>query len=59
LYWSRELRWQQIVFNLATPRLSIWVAAAVAGIRPLISTDSSLGLTSSSALLFSRFSISF
>ena len=43
LYWSRGLRWQQIVFNLATPPLSIWVAAAVAGIRPLISTDSSFG----------------
>jgi putative nucleotidyltransferase with HDIG domain len=43
LYWSRGLRWQQILFNLATPPLSIWVAAAVAGIRPLISTESSFG----------------
>jgi len=43
LYWTRRLRWQQVIFNLATPPLSIWVAAAVAGIRPLLSTDSSFG----------------
>lgn len=28
----RRLRWQQIIFNLAAPALSIWTAARVAGI---------------------------
>lgn len=31
----RRLRWQQVVFNMAAPPLSIWVAARVAGIAPL------------------------
>ena len=31
----RRLRWQQVVFNMAAPPLSIWVAARVAGIQPL------------------------
>jgi len=37
----RRLRWQQVVFNMAAPPLSIWVAAKVAGIdRPF--TNSTL-----------------
>lgn len=39
LYWSRKLRWQQIVFNLAAPALSVWIAASLAGIDPLLLTD--------------------
>jgi putative nucleotidyltransferase with HDIG domain len=32
--WSRKrLRWQQVVFNLATPPLAIWLAAHLAGIN--------------------------
>jgi putative nucleotidyltransferase with HDIG domain len=35
----RRLRWQQVIFNLAAPALSIWTAARVAGIsRPLAGT---------------------
>lgn len=29
---GRRQRWEQVVFNLATPPLSIWVAASVAGL---------------------------
>jgi putative nucleotidyltransferase with HDIG domain len=39
LFFSRGLRWQQIVFNLAAPPLSIWIAATVARIDPLFRTD--------------------
>ena len=39
LFWSRGLRWQQIVFNLAAPPLSIWIAATLAGLDPLFKTD--------------------
>ncbi len=39
LYWSRKLRWQQIVFNLSAPALSVWIAASMAGITPLLLTD--------------------
>jgi putative nucleotidyltransferase with HDIG domain len=39
LFWSRGLRWQQIVFNLAAPPLSIWLAATVARIEPLFKTS--------------------
>ncbi len=42
LAWSRRLRWEQVVFNLAAPALSIWVAATVAEIRPLFATESAL-----------------
>lgn len=35
----RRLRWQQIIFNLSAPPLSIWTAAQVAGInQPLAGT---------------------
>jgi putative nucleotidyltransferase with HDIG domain len=43
LYWSRKLRWQQIVFNLAAPALSVWIAATLAGINPLLLTDPVFG----------------
>jgi putative nucleotidyltransferase with HDIG domain len=43
LFWWRGLRWQQILFNMAAPPLSIWAAAAVAGIQPLFRTDPSFG----------------
>src|SRR5690606_98452 len=39
LFWSRGLRWQQVVFNLAAPPLSIWLAATLAGIEPLFRTS--------------------
>ena len=39
LYWARGLKWQQVLFNLAAPPLSIWVAANIAGITPLLATD--------------------
>lgn len=38
LFWSRGLRWQQIIFNLAAPALSIWLAATFARIEPLFNT---------------------
>jgi putative nucleotidyltransferase with HDIG domain len=39
LYISGTLKWQQVLFNLAAPPLSVWVAAHVSGITPLLSTD--------------------
>jgi putative nucleotidyltransferase with HDIG domain len=39
LYFSRGIRWQQVIFNLGLPPLSIWVAAFVAGIEPLFRTE--------------------
>lgn len=39
LFWSRGLRWEQIVFNLTAPPLSIWLAATIAGIDPLFRTS--------------------
>jgi putative nucleotidyltransferase with HDIG domain len=38
LYLSRGLRWQQVIFNLATPPLAIFVAATIANIDPLVSS---------------------
>lgn len=43
LYWSRGLRWQQVLFNLAAPPFSIWLAATAAGIEPLYATDPVFG----------------
>ena len=43
LYWSRGLRWQQILFNLATPPLAIFLAASLAGVEPLVSTTPDFG----------------
>ena len=39
LFISGTLRWQQVLFNLAAPPVSVWVAANLAGISPLLSTD--------------------
>lgn len=39
LFWSRGLRWQQVIFNLAAPALSIWLAATIARIEPLFNTS--------------------
>jgi putative nucleotidyltransferase with HDIG domain len=39
LTWSRGLRWQQVLFNLTAPPLSIWIAATLAGIEPQFQTD--------------------
>lgn len=39
LIWSRGLRWQQVVFNLGLPPLSIWLAASIAGIEALFRTE--------------------
>lgn len=38
----RRLRWQQILFNIAGPALSIWTAAQVAGIREPLDGPTSL-----------------
>lgn len=43
LFWIRRLRWQQILFNLAAPPLSIWLAATVAGVDPLFRTAPNFG----------------
>lgn len=39
LFVSGALRWQQVLFNLAAPPLSVWIAAHLSGITPLLSTD--------------------
>jgi putative nucleotidyltransferase with HDIG domain len=39
LFLSGALKWQQVLFNLAAPPLSVWVAAHLSGITPLLSTD--------------------
>ena len=39
LFISGALKWQQVLFNLAAPPLSVWVAAHLSGITPLLSTD--------------------
>ena len=37
---KRRLRFEQVLFNLAAPALSIWIAANVAHIKPLASVES-------------------
>lgn len=44
LFWIRRLRWQQILFNLAAPPLSIWLAATIAGVGPLFRTSPQFGV---------------
>jgi putative nucleotidyltransferase with HDIG domain len=39
LYISRTLKWQQVFFNLAAPPLSVWIAARLTNITPLLATD--------------------
>lgn len=39
LYISGTLRWQQVLFNLAAPPVSVWFAANLSGITPLLSTN--------------------
>lgn len=39
LLWSGGIRWQQFVFNLGLPVLSVWLAAYIAGIEPLFKTE--------------------
>jgi putative nucleotidyltransferase with HDIG domain len=39
LFLSGALRWQQVLFNLAAPPLSVWIAAHLSGITPLLSTE--------------------
>ena len=39
LLWAQGLRWQQVVFNLSGPALSIWIAATLSGVEPLFRTD--------------------
>ena len=39
LLWSGGLRWQQFVFNLGLPVLSVWLAAYIAGIEPLFKQE--------------------
>ena len=39
LLWSGGIRWQQFVFNLGLPVLSVWLAAYIAGIEPLFRTE--------------------
>ncbi len=38
LFLSGTLRWQQVLFNLAAPPVSVWVAANLSGISPLLGT---------------------
>jgi putative nucleotidyltransferase with HDIG domain len=38
LYIGGALRWQQVLFNLAAPPVSVWVAAKISGIVPVVST---------------------
>lgn len=38
LYLSGALRWQQVFFNLAAPPVSVWIAAHLAGITPVLGT---------------------
>jgi putative nucleotidyltransferase with HDIG domain len=35
----RRLRWQQVIFNMAAPPLSIWVAARLAGIKQPLGSE--------------------
>jgi putative nucleotidyltransferase with HDIG domain len=39
LFLAGALRWQQVLFNLAAPPLSVWIAAHLSGITPLLATD--------------------
>jgi putative nucleotidyltransferase with HDIG domain len=39
LFWSRGLRWQQVIFNLSASPLSIWTAASLARIEPRFKTE--------------------
>ncbi len=39
---KRRLRFEQVLFNLAAPALSIWIAAHVAGIKPIASSTESI-----------------
>ena len=41
LYISRTLKWQQVLFNLAAPPVSVWVAATLTRITPIWATDPS------------------
>ncbi len=45
LFWKLKLRWQQLVFNLAAPPLSIWIASALAGVQPTFKTNPSFDVT--------------
>ncbi|HKV99082.1 MAG TPA: HD domain-containing phosphohydrolase [Vicinamibacterales bacterium] len=42
LFFTRRLRWEQIVFNLAASPLALWIAAQSAQIPPLFQTDQKL-----------------
>ncbi|HVX90062.1 MAG TPA: HD domain-containing phosphohydrolase [Candidatus Paceibacterota bacterium] len=44
LFWIRRLKWQQILFNLAAPPLSIWLAATIAAVDPLFRTAPAFGV---------------
>jgi len=44
LFISGALRWQQVLFNLAAPPVSVWVAAKLTGITPLLKTSPSWDL---------------
>jgi putative nucleotidyltransferase with HDIG domain len=39
LFLSGALRWQQVLFNLAAPPLSVWSAAKISGITQLLATE--------------------
>ena len=45
LYISGTLRWQQVLFNLAAPPLSVWVAANLSGITPILGTKPSFDVS--------------
>lgn len=43
LYIQGVLRWQQVLFNLAAPPVSVWIAANLTGIVPLLQTTPGFG----------------
>ena len=43
LYLVKGLRWQQIIFNITSTPLSVWIAAQLAGVEPLFRTEGQFG----------------
>lgn len=43
LFFAKGLRWQQIVFNVTSTPLSVWLAAQLAGVEPLFRTEGHFG----------------
>jgi putative nucleotidyltransferase with HDIG domain len=43
LFFAKGLRWQQILFNVTSTPLSVWIAAELTHIEPLFRTEGSFG----------------